>query len=155
MDYRNRFGVKQSGASNINKNVTAADLADINRGGKKSASALPDGEHVLTITGTDLHKTNNGGIVVVVQAEDTGGQPVRLRAMLVKSPGGQSDMILRNLEALELLADCDDTYSLAEIIETLNAGRLVTVELMLAVDRTGQQCNAIVAILSTDALNQE
>ena len=87
MDFRNRLGNRNTGLPATNKNVTAADLADITRKGKKSATALPDGEHVLKITGTDLHKTNTGSIVVVVQAETLDGQPVRLRALLVKSPG--------------------------------------------------------------------
>ena len=64
-------------------------------------------------------------------------------------------MILKNLEVLEILADLDDSYGLADIISVLNAGRLVAVDLILAVDRLGQECNDIVGISSTDSLEAE
>jgi len=87
---------------------------------------LPDGEVAVTIDSVRALTSKAGALTISVNAiDDESGRPIRLRNLLVYSPGGASDLVDDNTAVLETLAGLgdDDEVSIAGLIERLTGAR--------------------------------
>ena len=142
---RGRRGVSPAMTSSANSSV---DVLNISRGGQKTPQALPDGEHDLIIHSAIHRVAKSGSVVVLIDAVSISGVPVKLRPLLVSSPGGSSDLTIRSLEILELIAGAPADSNLGEILKQLTQ-RAVTLDLAEVVDQRGALVNDIVDVIDS------
>lgn len=144
-------GRRAAPTSNAASSTSSVDVLNISRGGKKAPEALPDGEHTITILSAAHRVAKSGSVVILVDAVSGDGVPVKLRPLLVSSPGGSSDLTIQNLEILEALAGAEENATLGDILGQITQ-RTVTVDMAEVVDqRTGATVNDIVDVIASES----
>jgi hypothetical protein len=117
----------------------------------KVAEPVADGEYRIKVTGARVVTSKSGSTSVILTVEDVeNGQLIKVRPLLVASPGGDSDLTYQGRATLEALLGLDEgaTLSLNAALRTLT-GVEAEVELAEMTDHRGQQVNEIVEIFDT------
>jgi hypothetical protein len=113
------------------------------------AQTVDDGFYNLTITAEPrVVLSKKGATSVILPVSDEEGTPIKIRPLLVDSPGGDSDLVYAGkatLEALLGLGD-DDTMDLGDALAKL-AGVEFHAELQGTVDHREQLVMDIVDVL--------
>lgn len=134
------FGRRTAGAA------TQSAPSGITFGAAPQNTVLPEGDHEVTIEGARVVSGKSGSASVVPVVKTDTGEYVKVRPMLVFSPGGVSNLVDENRACLAEMAGVKpgEQIDMDTLLKRI-AGARVGVQLIETADMRGLPINEIVA----------